>query len=66
MPDKNIIERAFELAPDCSSSNELRRRLRKEGFENVEGHLGGLGTRRELQKLYNQGAGTHKTGPKKL
>lgn len=57
VPGKNIIARAFELAPECSNGKQLRKKLRQEGYDSVESHLGGLGTRRELRKLYNQETG---------
>ena len=62
--EKNIMERAYELAPECSSTKELSDKLRREGFELVASHLSGLGTQRELRKLYNQGQGSKKRGPK--
>ena len=49
----NIIERAFQLAPQVSSMKELRRALEKEGYSLVDAHLSGLGIKRELRKLYN-------------
>ena len=48
----NIIERAFQLAPSCSSSTELRKALQKEGFDCIDLHLRRLGIKRELRKLY--------------
>lgn len=62
--DKNIIERAFELAPSCSTINELRSLLTREGYEFAAAHLSGLGLQRELRRLYNNGEGTRKRGPK--
>jgi hypothetical protein len=66
MSDRPIVARAFELAPECSSLKELRRKLRQEGYPlvSVEMYLSGLGIRRELQKLYNGGTGAKKRGPK--
>lgn len=64
MNDRNIIQRAFELAPDCSSIKDLRHSLVREGYTQIDAHIGGLGTQRELRKLYNQGAGSKKRGPK--
>ena len=58
----NIIERAYQLAPHCSRTNELRQMLRSEGYMQVDSHLSGLGLQRELRKLYNNGAGTKKRG----
>ena len=60
----NIIERAYQLAPHCSRTNELRQLLQREGYTQVDAHLSGLGLQRELRKLYNNGAGTKKRGPK--
>jgi hypothetical protein len=36
---------------------ELRKRLKAEGFENLDAHLGGLGTKRQLRASFNQGEG---------
>jgi hypothetical protein len=60
----NIIERAFQLAPECGSIKELRKALAKEGFSQFDLQLEGLGIQRELRKLYNQGEGARKRGPK--
>jgi hypothetical protein len=35
------VERAFQLAPECKSLDELKSRLKKEGFSNVDEHLAG-------------------------
>lgn len=66
MSSKPLIARAFELAPECSSLKELRRKLQVEGYAllSIDMHLNGRGIHRELQKLYNGGAGTKKRGPK--
>ena len=32
---RNIIERAFEIAPECGTVEEVRHRLGREGFINV-------------------------------
>ena len=60
--EQNIIQRAFELAPQCRPTNELRRRLAGEGYVQVDAHLAGLGIQRELRKLYNNGMGTKRRG----
>ena len=62
--EKNIIQRAFELAPQCNSMKDLRKALAAEGYSQIDAHLSGLGTQRELRKLYNAGAGSAKRGPK--
>lgn len=59
-----IIERAFQLAPQCSGIKELRKALAKEEYAQFDAHLDGLGIQRQLRKLYNNGAGTKKRGPK--
>ena len=41
------VQRAFELAPECTSFDELRRKLKKEGHSNVDEHLQGV-LRKEL------------------
>lgn len=62
--NRNTLARAFELAPQCSSTTELRRRLQAEGYSDVAEHLSGLGTQRQLRSLFNGGAGQAKRGPK--
>jgi hypothetical protein len=66
MNNRPLVARAFELAPECSSLKELRKKLRAEGYTlvSIEMHLDGGGIQRELQKLYNGGAGAKKRGPK--
>jgi hypothetical protein len=34
-----IIQRAYELTEDCLSVDEIRHRLKREGFEAVDAHL---------------------------
>jgi len=49
----STIERAFILARsgDCASVNDIRRQLKRERFEQVEGHLAGHSINRELRTL---------------
>jgi hypothetical protein len=49
----NPIERAFELARSgrCRNMQDLIRVLTAEGFEMVDAHVRGLGTRKELINL---------------
>lgn len=49
----NIIERAFQLAPECGSIDELRQRLVREGYFNVHAHLAGKQVRQQLYDLLN-------------
>jgi hypothetical protein len=37
----NIIERAYQLAPECTSLEEIRYKLKKERYSSVEEHLQG-------------------------
>jgi hypothetical protein len=60
----NVLARAFELAPECGTMKELRRRLAAEGHTRLDEHLGGLGTQRQLRTLFNRGDGQRKRGPK--
>jgi hypothetical protein len=45
-----IIERAFQLALDSANVEEIRTRLRKEGYFNVDAHLMGRKIRSDLVK----------------
>jgi hypothetical protein len=49
--EKGVIERAYELAPECGSVDEVRAALRREGYSNVDGHLAGPRIRADLTKL---------------
>ena len=53
MNEANIIERAFELAPDCRSIVEVRDRLRREGYFHVDAHLGGRLIKSEIKQRLN-------------
>lgn len=46
----NTVERAYQLAPECRSMEELRRKLTRERCEGVDAHLQGS-LRKELSKL---------------
>lgn len=52
--EKHIIERAFELAPDCGNIEDIRSALRREGYSNVDAHLAGRTIRADLTKLLNR------------
>ncbi len=45
------IERAFQLAPDCRSIDEVRARLTAEGYENVRAHISGAAAKQLGQLL---------------
>lgn len=51
-----IIERAFQLAQNSANVEEIRTRLRKEGYSNVDGHLMGRKIRSDLVKIIRQAA----------
>ncbi len=46
----NIIERAFQVAPECESLVDINVRLKREGYSNVDAHLGGGSIRADLRK----------------
>jgi len=52
MHTQNIIERAFQLAPDAASIDEIRKVLRREGYSNVDAHLGGASIKADLKKRF--------------
>lgn len=54
---QTVLQRAIELAPECSTMGELRKRLKAEGFESLDAHIFGLGTKRQLRGLFNHGKG---------
>ena len=68
MQEAGIIERAFQLAPQCASLEELRQRLRREGYFHIHAHLGGKHIRDQLYERLDplrkkpRGRGWH--GPK--
>jgi hypothetical protein len=39
--NKTVIERAFEIAPECGTLEEIRQRLVREGYMDVAAHLDG-------------------------
>ena len=49
-----IVERAFELARDNYSIDDIRAALRKEGYIQVNEYLQDGSLRRELKKLSNR------------
>jgi hypothetical protein len=44
----NVIERAYQLAPECGTVDEVRHKLSREGYFQVEAHLRGPQIRGEL------------------
>jgi len=53
MNSANVIERAFQLAPECGSLGELKRRLIREGYFQVEAHLSGRQIKSQITPLLN-------------
>ncbi len=53
MSDHRILERAFELARSgsCASTGDIKQRLKKEGFGQVEDHLSPPSISRQLRNL---------------
>lgn len=51
-----IIERAFQLAQQSANVEEIRNRLRKEGYSNVDGHLMGRQIRADLVRVIRKAA----------
>jgi hypothetical protein len=45
-----IIERAFQVAPECGSVEEVKRRLMREGYFSVQAHLSGPRIRAQLNE----------------
>ena len=52
-PIENIIERAFQLAAESGSVDEVQRKLMREGFFQVQAHLAGRQLRSEIQRRLN-------------
>lgn len=53
MHGTNIIERAFQLAAESGSVDEVKRKLIREGYLSVHAHLGGRQIRTDLLKRLN-------------
>ena len=53
MQGVNIIERAFQIAAESGSIEEVRIKLASEGYLNVHRHLGGKHTRMQILERLN-------------
>jgi hypothetical protein len=53
----SIIERAFQLAPQCTGRAELKLRLKREGYDQIDAHLSGKQIRADLAKAFKTKAG---------
>lgn len=51
----DTVERAFQLAEESTSVDEIRAKLKKEGYSNVDAHLNGGQIRSALTKLMRRG-----------
>ena len=45
------VERAFQIAPESATLDEVKKRLAREGYSNIEAHLTGPQIRRQLTVL---------------
>jgi hypothetical protein len=45
------VQRAFELAPECTTIGEIRFRLKREGYSAVDEHLQGSSVQNDLKLL---------------
>ena len=52
MHTQNIIERAFELAREATTIDDIRKTLRQEGYANVDAHLAGASIKADLKKQF--------------
>ncbi len=52
--ETGIIERAFQLAKELEGLEEVRAKLRQEGYGNVDGYLSSGALRKDLAKLYKR------------
>jgi hypothetical protein len=57
MIDRNVVKRAFDIAPECGSIEELKRRLIREGYTRVNAHLSGWQIRRGILGRVNRHPG---------
>lgn len=46
----STVERAFQLAKHCATVDEIRAKLKKEGYSNVDAHLTGGSIRSDLAR----------------
>lgn len=50
-PAYGLVERAFQLAPECKSLDGVRYWLNKEGYTNIDAHLSSAVLRASLKDL---------------
>ena len=51
MMEVGTIERAFQLAPECSTIDDIRFKLKREGYSEVDNHLQGSSIQRDLKRM---------------
>lgn len=51
MTSGNLVQRAFELAPDCHTLVEVKAKLKREGFISVNHHFDSKSLRRQIEAL---------------
>jgi hypothetical protein len=51
----NIIERAFQIASECQSVVQVRNRLSREGYLQVDAYLSGRGIKRQIKQRLSSG-----------
>ncbi len=56
IPTVGVVERAFQLAEECTSHFEIRAKLKQEGYPHVDGHLSGGKIRSDLAKVLKRRA----------
>jgi hypothetical protein len=54
MNHPGIIERAFELAHNSTTVEDIRKALKSEGYSNVDAHLAGPSIRAELKRCFTR------------
>jgi hypothetical protein len=52
----NIIERAYQLAEESADVEEIRSKLKREGYPSVDAHLSGPRIRSDLTKIIRRDA----------
>ena len=58
------VERAFELAAQSATIEEVRQKLKREGYSQVEEHLSGCAIRSDLKKVLKSAPSSEAVGPK--
>ena len=51
MMEVGTIERAFQLAPECTTIDDIRFKLKREGYSEVDNHLQRSSIQRDLKRM---------------